>query len=281
MGMEKLSRSDRWGFGFLFATVCLAMLAWAFPNMSRLVTIPGAISAFCLMLYFFWPEIQTIFNDRRHHVIVSGIVILCLVLAGWYFWPLSLSSTPKGPPQDLSKYEGVLKPGDESTPPMPPNCHIPEDALKVFYGSNVSATRVFPFTILQMGAEEMIVVDKNKDGDLVVTTLKVFDERGEILATIDEGDFWVRNDLRKKRPSGSTLVVYDRHDAEVARIQLLNARSLSVEGVFWLPRQGNMPGIGPVTISKDALISGNNRISGNCNAGQYPVAISIHRPLPH
>jgi hypothetical protein len=94
MGMSHLSRSDRLALVFFFASVCLAFLAWAFPNVSRVVTIPGAILSFCFMLYFLWPEIQTIYSVRRHRMIpLFGMAISTIsftMFAVWYFWPTNI-----------------------------------------------------------------------------------------------------------------------------------------------------------------------------------------------
>jgi hypothetical protein len=59
--------------------------------MSRVVTVPGAILSFCFMLYFLWPEIQAIYNARRHRMIplfgMTISVVSFTMFAAWYFWP--------------------------------------------------------------------------------------------------------------------------------------------------------------------------------------------------
>jgi hypothetical protein len=59
--MDRLSRSDRLAIIFFFASGMLVFLAWAFPNMSQIITIPGAVLCFCAMLYFAWPEVRNLF----------------------------------------------------------------------------------------------------------------------------------------------------------------------------------------------------------------------------
>jgi hypothetical protein len=66
--------------------------------------------------------------------------------------------------------------------------------------------------------------------------LKVFDDRNDSIAHIDEDGFWVQNSVRKKRPDQSTLVVFDHNDTEVLRIHYLNPRAVSVEGIFRHPK---------------------------------------------
>jgi hypothetical protein len=63
--LDRISHSERRGIGAAFATALLAFLAWAFPNMSRLLTIPGAIICATLVVYFLWPEIKSVASWSR------------------------------------------------------------------------------------------------------------------------------------------------------------------------------------------------------------------------
>jgi hypothetical protein len=142
---------------------------------------------------------------------------------------------PKSAPApniDLTKNEDVLIPANLPMPEhLPPD--VPPNALVVFWGSNISWNTRLPHTVLEMADDPMIVIDKKPGTDnLVVTVLRVFDDRDDIIARIDEDGFWVKNTTRKKRPDPSTLVVYDHSDTEVLRIQFLNSRAISIEGIF-------------------------------------------------
>jgi hypothetical protein len=181
---------------------------------------------------------------------------------------------PEIPKIDLSKYEGVLMPGNFPTPPLPQACRrsVPSDALTLFWGSNASWNVRLPHTLLEIAGEPMIVADKNDQGNLVITLLKVFDDRNDVIARIDEDGFWVQNNVRKKRPDESTLVVFDHTDTEVLRIQYLNSRAISVQGLFrhpkispiyWHVRQGNA-----------VQMPNNNSFNGNC-VGNLSVSIRI------
>lgn len=133
-----------------------------------------------------------------------------------------------------------LMPGNGPTPVLPPSMRdnaLPPTALKVFLGSNLAWATRMPHTVLMMGGEKMIEINRDSSGNLVVSTLKIFDDRNNIIARIDEEDgFWVENSTRKKRPDPSTLLVFDHTDREVLRIQLINKDSLSVTGTFRNPR---------------------------------------------
>jgi hypothetical protein len=64
---ERISPSERRGVAAVFATACLAFLAWAFPNMSQIVTIPGAVACAVLAFYFLWPEIKQLLSGHGWH----------------------------------------------------------------------------------------------------------------------------------------------------------------------------------------------------------------------
>ena len=107
---------------------------------------------------------------------------------------------------------------------------------------------------LRDGGEKIIELDRTSRGELLLSTLKIFDDRNDIIARVDADDgFWVANSTRTKRPDKSTLVVFDHNDAEVLRLVFLNKNTLSVTGVF---RHRHVAR--PVIITPDALnLAGN------------------------
>jgi hypothetical protein len=123
-----------------------------------------------------------------------------------------------------------LFPGNTTTPHI---VGIPENALKVFHGTNVSWTTKMPLTILRMAGEKMIEIYRDAAHDeLIISTLKIFDDRNNIIARSDADDgLWVENSTRKKRPDKSTLIVYDHTDKEVLRLVFLNSSAISITGI--------------------------------------------------
>jgi hypothetical protein len=82
-----------------------------------------------------------------------------------------------------------LFPANLPTPPTPPTPPIrqmiPEAALKVFLGPTLAWATKMPHTILMMNGEKMIEIDKDQARDeLVVKTLRIFDDRNNIIARI-------------------------------------------------------------------------------------------------
>jgi hypothetical protein len=167
-----------------------------------------------------------------------------------------------------------LFPGNE-TPTLAIKADIPKDALKVILGSNLAWATKMPQVILMMSGDKMIEIDRDPSkNQLVVSTLKIFDDRNNIIARVDADDgFWVENSTRKKRPDASTLVVYDHSDVEVLRMVFLNPSTLSLTGTF---RHAGIPK--PVVITKDYLdVTGNIRMSNSVMGPAGKSMINVGR----
>ena len=117
----------------------------------------------------------------------------------------------------------------------------------------------------------MIEIDKDAARDeLVISMLKIFDDRNNIIARVDADDgFWVENSTRKKRPDKSTLVVYDHSDKEVLRLIFLNRSAISITGIF---RHQHVAA--PVIITTDFMDIGGPKVFGTIN-GEVKNAIVI------
>jgi hypothetical protein len=96
--MDKHSPSERRGFASAFATACLALLAWAFPDMTRILTVPAALFCFGLAIYFLWPEIIRVAARLFQRQFWSSIVVLLFVGAAIWsdYWYYSNYSTNGG-----------------------------------------------------------------------------------------------------------------------------------------------------------------------------------------
>jgi hypothetical protein len=134
---------------------------------------------------------------------------------------------------ELIKNEVFLFPDTLPTPPLP--CKPDDNDLILIYGSNAMWASRFPRIVLIMGHEPMIILNKNERGELRIDLLRIFDNRGNIIARIDEDGFWIDLSSRKKRPNRSTLVVYDHNDSEVLRVHFLNRQTVSISGIFRKP----------------------------------------------
>jgi hypothetical protein len=158
---------------------------------------------------------------------------------------------PPVPTVDLTKNEGVLKPDNLPTPPLPAVCTkpIPEDALMMFFGKNTVAwSNKFPQKVLRMARENMLIFDKKGDS-IVITLLRLY-SGNSIVARIDEDGFWVAPNTYKKRPDEHTLIIHNERDIPILKIQFLNRKAITIEGVFTNPDAHPKA----VVITKEAMI---------------------------
>ncbi len=126
-----------------------------------------------------------------------------------------------------------LFPANLPSPPLPPRVTIPDGALRVYLGTSIAWATSSMFNIVVIGNDPLIQISRDDTTkDIKVTVLKLFDDRYDIIATIDQDGFWVKNTNRSKRPDTSTLVVYDHDDKEALRISMLNKDAVMVTGIF-------------------------------------------------
>ena len=119
--MDSLSPSERRGIAAVFGGAALACLAWAFPNMSRFITIPGAAICFVLAIYFLWPEIK---KFRRTSISIL-IAIACVVALMALFdagVPAPVLSSSTGALMEVAKWEIGTAPTNSRT--FVANLHI-------------------------------------------------------------------------------------------------------------------------------------------------------------
>jgi hypothetical protein len=161
--------------------------------------------------------------------------------------------------------EGVLVPAHDVIAPS--HCSIPRGATTIHLGSDIAYVVDFPSTILQMHGEPIIVADM-LDGDLVLSVLRVFDDRNDIITRIDADGFWVNPTARIKKPDASTLVVYDHLDNEILRLRFMNRNAISIEGIF------RSPGQAPITIDHDVMHVGVLSLRDSC-AGEVGAGSSM------
>jgi hypothetical protein len=124
----------------------------------------------------------------------------------------------------------VLEPANEVAEDR--HCKAPnENSVAIYLGPHTFYIGNFPQQIITIANRDILTLDK-KDNDIVITTLRLYDDSDNIFARIDENGFWVSPDVRKKRPDRSSLIVYDKHDDEALNIRYVNPRVISINGLF-------------------------------------------------
>ena len=122
MGMDSLTRSERWAFVLFFLAAAMAFLAWAFPNMTRLFTIPGGMGCFLAAVYFAWPDLKRLriwalsVPTRKNIPIILGVVVVLAIGLGCVFF--SRPSQPAKPITASTQSSLVAAPViPQATPP--------------------------------------------------------------------------------------------------------------------------------------------------------------------
>jgi len=156
-----------------------------------------------------------------------------------------------------SDLSGLLIPDNKPTPPNACGT-IPADSLALFFGNSVAYTSTFPHTVIEVGSEPILVI--NRQHGKVAVSGKVFSRDGRIVAELKDNRFYVNpnNYFRVERPSSHSLIVYDQEARQALNVEYLNASAIKVLGRFYLP---NRP---PVLINEDSQVFGGISMSRNC-----------------
>lgn len=159
-----------------------------------------------------------------------------------------------------TELHGLLIPATDPSPPTP-SCldKMPPDAVAFYLGNNVIFPNEFPFIVLRVGDEDLLIVHKTPEGLALSATVRSPDNK--VVAIIIDNEFY-KNPLnyfrREARRDRHTLKVYDQENREVLNVRYLNPSAIKVTGIF---RTRRFP---PVLVSEDNVISGTREFSGNC-----------------
>jgi hypothetical protein len=135
-----------------------------------------------------------------------------------------------------TEFSGLLSPGNEPTPPNPCG-NIPARAMLILLGNSGSYGTSFPQTIIKIGQDRMLTIDK-VNGRIAVNA-KLFSKDGKIVAEIKNNEFFINpnNYFRKERPDKHSLVVFDQDGIEVLNVRFINATTIKFLGVIRHPRR--------------------------------------------
>jgi hypothetical protein len=166
---------------------------------------------------------------------------------------------------------GLLTPDNKPTPKTPRNTPIPSNALAVFLGNSLAYNSSFPHTVIEVGNEPLLVI--NKQGDIVSITAKFYSKDGKIISELKDNQFFINpsNYYRMERPNEHALVVYDAQGNETLNIYFLNPKAIKLTGKLYFPS------IAPIIITDDRQILGNMQMSG-ATFGENKVDIHLQPP---
>lgn len=128
---------------------------------------------------------------------------------------------------ELKKEEGKLYPADD---PIPKNgCSgIAKDTSSfLFMGSETAIINKFPKTLIRKLGNDILVLDKNKDGSLAIS-LDVRSKNGDIIVQMIRGEFTINqtNRFKMERGDRSSLKVNDQKGNIALDVKYFNPRAI-------------------------------------------------------
>lgn len=134
-----------------------------------------------------------------------------------------------------TEFSGLLSPGREPTPQNPCG-DIPNDAMLILLGKSASYGTSFPQTIIKIGQDRMLTIDKINNR--IAVNAKLFSRDGRIVAEIKNSKFFINpnNYFRKERSDAHSLIVFVQEGIEILNIRYINERTIKFLGVIRHPR---------------------------------------------
>ncbi len=134
----------------------------------------------------------------------------------------------------IKSLSGILVPGDKSSLN---SLNIPAGAFVLFFGNSAAYTNEFPHTIIQVGNEPLLIV--NKIDDRLTISAKFFSRDGKIVAELKDNKFDINpnNHFRMERPDDHILIVYDQEDKQILNVEYLNPSAMKLLRKFYLPNR--------------------------------------------
>ena len=128
---------------------------------------------------------------------------------------------------------GVLEPGSQG------NQNGASSILKVVVGSNLVNVYGDKCTILNIGGEDMLWIERASTGILV--SAKVFSPDRRIVATVEKNNVTVNpNNTFKRKIGKHTLLVVDELNQEVLNVDFVNPHLMMIDGLFYSPAYGRI-----------------------------------------
>jgi hypothetical protein len=168
---------------------------------------------------------------------------------------------------DLKDYvEGQLTPDSLPTPTDNRCATIPEtqtkDATRVLFGATGVVALAYPFTALRLDGEDVIVVQKTKQGILI--SGKLFDSQGKLAAQVVDNHFFVniKGALSLSHPDAHSLIVSEG-STMLVKIEFINESTIRVLGNLYGP-SGTHVEVSPGTFK---LVNTGMNLTNGCMVG--------------
>ena len=144
---------------------------------------------------------------------------------------------------------GVLEP---DTRPDPAGSK-PDTVLNVYLGTNLVAVYGDRCTLLKVGDEDMLWIERASTG--IMVSARVFDPNSHILATIDKNNVTVNPNNTFRREIGKhTLLVVNESNQAALHVYFVNPHTMAISGLF------NSAQYGRIDVTNDMLFDEHKRL---------------------
>jgi len=164
-----------------------------------------------------------------------------------------------------------LVPGNEAIPSLAVTCGAPPNALIVMLGMNAAWTTHATHPVIRIQDQDILTIHRASN-EVTIGLLRLYDDRNEIVAKIENGEVWISPTIRRKY-DGTSLTVFDHRDSEILHVKFINPRTLEISGVFRHPLVAS-----PVVVTPESLDMGGMHFIGNCigETGEADINYAEH-----
>jgi hypothetical protein len=159
--------------------------------------------------------------------------VVSLILAGLTLSVLFVNQ--KRVDKELQALHGTLFAGSEPTPVNPCSQFVGKDQFVLDFTSDLVAPKSFPFPVLAVKHEPVLVLDRSTSG-VISLSLTIRGPDGRLIVELTKNEFTVNpnNIFSMKRDSRSRLVVRDQYGGVVLDADYLNPQFLRLSaGKFY------------------------------------------------
>jgi hypothetical protein len=133
----------------------------------------------------------------------------------------------------VESLSGKLVPASDPTPNTACGDMGSDDVLILLGDTNAAMTNNFPHAIMQVHGRDVISVDKDLGGTVVIN-MEIRGVDNKIIARLDRSGFVVNrnSELQVLRPDRSTLTVEDEYGTRVLYARFMNPRVIALRGIM-------------------------------------------------
>lgn len=132
------------------------------------------------------------------------------------------------------KLFGKLEPASDPMTNIPFG-NLPRGTFLIIYGSSAAYTRKFPASLLRVGNEDNLTLNKDNKGRITLTG-EIFGADHRIIARIDKNNFRVNpNNYFQVENDKHTLTVIDQQNREVLFLRYMNRHDIRLRAYLYFP----------------------------------------------